>query len=61
MAGKRGIGPKGRAKMAKAMGDYAAGKMRSGSKRGPVVTSRDQAIAIGLSQARKASRASRRK
>lgn len=56
---KRGIGPKGRAKMATTMGEYSKGALHSGSKKGPKVTSRKQAIAIGLSQARKASRVKR--
>ena len=34
------------------MREYAAGKLHSGSKHGPIVHSRAQAIAIGLSQAR---------
>ncbi len=36
------------------MGEYKAGTLRSGSKKGPVVKSRDQAIAIALSEAGKA-------
>jgi hypothetical protein len=39
-----------KAKMETAMHDFKAGKMHSGSKKGPVVKSRAQAIAIGLSQ-----------
>ena len=39
-----------KAKMTTAMEDFKAGKMHSGSKKGPVVKSRKQAIAIGLSQ-----------
>jgi hypothetical protein len=38
----------------KTLEEYKAGKLHSGSKRGPVVKSRAQAIAIGLSEARKA-------
>lgn len=34
------------------MKEFKAGKLHSGSKHGPVVTSRKQAIAIGLSEAR---------
>ena len=34
--------------------EYKTGKLRSGSKRGPKVTSRKQAIAIALSEQRKA-------
>lgn len=33
------------------MGRFKAGTLRSGSKTGPVVTNRKQAVAIGLSQA----------
>ena len=36
------------------MKEYKEGKLHSGSKKGPEVTSRKQAIAIGLSEARKA-------
>jgi hypothetical protein len=36
------------------MKEYKAGTLRSGSKKGPKVTSRKQAIAIGLNQDRKA-------
>lgn len=46
----------GKPKVAKVMSEYRAGKLRSGSKKGPVVTSRKQAVAIGLSEQRKASR-----
>ena len=38
----------------KTMEEYKAGALHSGSKKGPLVTSRRQAIAIGLSEARKA-------
>jgi len=41
-------------KVHKVMREYKAGKLHSGSKTGPVVRSRDQAIAIGLSEAREA-------
>ena len=34
--------------------EFKAGELHSGSKTGPVVTSRKQAIAIGLSKKRKA-------
>lgn len=43
-------------KMQKTMHEFKAGALHSGSKKGPEVTSRKQAIAIGLSQARKAAR-----
>ena len=45
---------KGAKKVAKVMREFEAGKLHSGSKKGPEVTSRKQAIAIGLSEARKA-------
>lgn len=41
-------------KVSKVMDEYKEGKLHSGSKKGPVVGSRKQAIAIGLSEARKA-------
>ena len=40
-------------KVAKVMGEYKRGELHSGSKSGPKVKSRKQAIAIGLSEARK--------
>jgi Family of unknown function (DUF6496) len=40
-------------KVEKVMKEYAQGKLHSGSKNGPVVTSRKQALAIGYSEARK--------
>jgi len=39
------------AKMGKVMEEYKAGKLHSGSKSGPMVKSRKQAIAIGLHEA----------
>jgi len=40
-------------KMKKVMTEMKEGKLHSGSKKGPVVKNRAQAIAIGLSEARK--------
>ena len=40
-------------KVEKVMKEFAEGKLHSGSKKGPVVTSRKQALAIGYSEARK--------
>jgi hypothetical protein len=40
-------------KMSKVMREHKAGTLNSGSKTGPVVKSRKQALAIGLSQAGK--------
>lgn len=45
---------KGTNKVGTVMREYKAGTLHSGSKNGPKVTSRKQAIAIGLSEARKA-------
>jgi hypothetical protein len=47
----RRYGKKAQAKVGKTMGEYKKGKLKSGS--GKKVTSRKQAVAIGLSQARK--------
>lgn len=41
-------------KVGKVMKEFAAGKLHSGSKKGPVVTNPKQAVAIGYSEARKA-------
>ncbi len=41
-------------KMHKVMGEYKHGGLHSGSKHGPKVKSRKQAIAIAMSEARKA-------
>jgi hypothetical protein len=38
----------------KTMDEWKAGKLRSGSKTGPVVKNQKQAVAIGLSEERKA-------
>ena len=46
--------PKAKDKMHQTMNEFKKGKLHSGSKKGPKVKSRKQAIAIGLSQARKA-------
>jgi len=42
------------AKVGKVMGEFAEGKLHSGSKTGPKVTNKKQAIAIGISEAKKA-------
>ena len=39
-------------KVAKVMGEFKRGTLRSGSKKGPKVTKKKQAIAIALSEAR---------
>jgi hypothetical protein len=41
-------------KEAKVMGEFKRGTLHSGSKKGPVVKSRKQAVAIALSEAGKA-------
>jgi hypothetical protein len=40
-------------KIAKVMGEYKAGTLHSGSKKGPAVKSKKQAVAIALSEAGK--------
>ena len=47
--------PKG-PKVAKVMHEWGQGKLRSGSKKGPVVKNQDQAVAIALSEQRKANK-----
>jgi hypothetical protein len=42
---------KGAKKVAKVMKEYSKGELHSGSKKGPVVTSKKQAVAIALSEA----------
>ena len=53
--------PVQKAKMKLAMEHFKEGVMHAGSKKGPVVTSRPQAIAIGLSQAKKVGKKSKKK
>lgn len=45
---------KGKKKIEKVMKEFDKGELHSGSKKGPVVKNPKQAIAIGLSEARKA-------
>lgn len=45
--------PKRQDKVGKVMKEFEAGTLRSGSKQGPKVTSKSQAMAIALSEARK--------
>lgn len=40
-------------KMARVMGQFGRGELHSGSKHGPIVTSRTQAEAIGISEQKK--------
>lgn len=56
MATKKAL-PKGKGKVEKVMSEYKAGKLHTGKKgpgKGPVVKSRKQAVAIALSEQRKA-------
>lgn len=46
----------GKAKIEKVMHEAKAGKLHSGSKKGPVVTNPKQMIAIALSEAKKTSK-----
>jgi hypothetical protein len=48
-------------KIEKVMSEYKAGKLHSGSKTGPVVKSKKQAIAISLSEQRKKDAAKKKK
>jgi len=50
---------KGQAKLKRVMGEFKRGTLHSGSKKGPKVTSRAQAIRIGLEEGRRASRGRR--
>ena len=50
----KGGSVKGAAKVSKVMGEFKRGELHSGSKSGPEVTSKKQATAIALSEARKA-------
>lgn len=46
-------GKRGEAKVHKVMEEYEKGELHSGSKDGPVVTNRKQAVAIALAEARR--------
>jgi len=50
----QGYNKGGSVKINKVMGEFAKGELHSGSKRGPGVTNRKQAVATALSEARKA-------
>jgi hypothetical protein len=52
---------KGNAKVRTVMSEFKHGQLRSGSKRGPKVTSRQQAIAIAMSEAGKSKQKKRRR
>ncbi len=49
------------AKMSKVMHEFKHGELHSGSKHGPIVDSRAQALAIGISEGKKAARKKRGK
>ena len=51
---------KGAKKVAKVMREFKGGKLHSGSKKGPVVKSRKQAIAIAMSEAGMAKKAKKK-
>lgn len=55
---KKGV-PKNKNKVEKVMKEFSSGSLHSGSKSGPVVSNKKQAIAIALSEARKASKKKR--
>ena len=48
-------------KVEKVMGEYKEGKLHSGSKSGPVVTNKKQAVAIALSEQRAKDAAKKKK
>ena len=49
-------GGKGKRKVGTVMSEYKKGKLHSGSKKGPKVTTPKQAVAIAMSEGRKAAR-----
>ena len=49
-----------KSKMQKVMGEFKRGSLHSGSKKGPKVTSRKQAIAIAMSEQQRAKSRGRR-
>lgn len=54
LGGKRKIkSRRGKAKVKRVMHEWGKRKLHSGSKRGPVVTSQKQAVAIAISEAKK--------
>jgi len=50
---KRRLSKSGQKKVGVVMSEFKRGALRSGSKKGPKVTSRKQAVAIGISEGRK--------
>lgn len=55
------FGPAGRAKLEKVGHEFKTGTLHSGSKHGPMVTNRKQAVAIMLSEANEAEGRSRKR
>lgn len=53
---KNKYSPKEEKKITKVMKEFGKEKLHSGSKKGPVVKSKKQALAIALSEARKATK-----
>lgn len=58
---ERGRKTAAKSKVAKVMREFKHGELHSGSKKGPKVKSRAQAIAIGMSEGRKAAKGKRKK
>lgn len=56
IGGMKTGGKVSQAKVGKVMGEFKAGTLHSGSKKGPEVTSRKQAVAIAMSEGRKAAK-----
>lgn len=56
MAGKKRSGVNHSGKIHKVMHEFKHGTLHSGSKSGPKVTNRKQAVAIAMSEAKKASK-----
>jgi hypothetical protein len=54
MVKKKKESAKGKSKVEKVMKEFSEGELHSGSKKGPKVKNRKQAVAIALSEARKA-------
>lgn len=54
-------GPKAKRKVKKVMEEFKEKELRSGSKKGPKVSSRKQAIAIALSEGREVSKKHKKK